>query len=89
MFAEAISSFQCALALQSESLSAGLGVVSRGRGHGLQIVERMSAALRQLKADHAEAADLHHALGKAFDDLDDLRQAMGHYDAANGSPKHA
>ena len=83
MFAEAISSFERALTLQPELLSAWLGIVSCAKVRDRTLVDRMAAALRQHGLEHADEASLNYALGKAFDDLDDLASAMRHYDAAN------
>ncbi len=83
MFEEAISSFESALNHEPGLLSAWLGIVGCGKVTDRTLTERMTAALRQHDRDHAEAASLHYALGKAFDDSDDLPAAMRHYDAAN------
>jgi len=85
MFAEAIATFEHALALQPDLLMAWLGIVSCSKVTQANRVwiDRITAALRQQGPDHGDAATLHYALGKAFDDLEDPASAIRHYDAAN------
>jgi tetratricopeptide (TPR) repeat protein len=85
MFAEAIAAFEHALALQPDLLSAWLGIVSCSRVTQTNYVwvDRITAALSQHGPDHRDAASLHYALGKAFDDLDDPASAIRQYDRAN------
>jgi tetratricopeptide (TPR) repeat protein len=84
-FAEAIRAFEKALALDPDLVGAWLGIVSCGKVTEAQRgwIERMTSALRQRSADDAETVNLHYALGKAYDDLNDPASAMQHYDAAN------
>jgi tetratricopeptide (TPR) repeat protein len=82
LFADAISNFEGALNLQPELLTAWLGIATCDKVTDRALVQRLTTALRQ-QTRNVETADLHYALGKALDDLNDLAPAMRHYDEAN------
>jgi tetratricopeptide (TPR) repeat protein len=84
-FDEAVASFAAAVQLQPKRVSAYAGLVRGKRidpedGH---LVESMEALARDRTLAPREHAELHFALGKAYDDLGEYQLAIGHFDRAN------
>jgi tetratricopeptide (TPR) repeat protein len=84
-FAEAISHFEQAIALDPNEASAyyQLCVSKKITEVDRPLIGQMLAQLERADINHRNRMDLHFALGKAFDELAEYAQAMQHFDMAN------
>ena len=84
-FDEAIACFEAALTCDPRRSSAYFGLVSSKqiREADRPLIIRMTTLLDDVGLTDRDRANLHFALGKAFDDLAEYPMAMHHFDAAN------
>jgi tetratricopeptide (TPR) repeat protein len=84
-FDEASASYETTARLSPHRTLALLGLVMSRKLHAddQPLIDRLQDALRSSSIPDVSRADIHYALGKAFDDLADFEQAIWHLDAAN------
>jgi tetratricopeptide (TPR) repeat protein len=84
-FDEAAAAFDLGIALNRRQIAAyyELVHVKKMREADRPLIAQMEWMLKEYGLADAERADLHLALGKAYDDLHDYVQAIGHFDQGN------
>jgi tetratricopeptide (TPR) repeat protein len=84
-FHDAAASFDQALALNRREIAAyhDLVHVKKLSDADRPVLARMEWVLKEYKLTEDEQADLHFALGKAYDDLGEYEKAIDHFDRGN------